>query len=85
MSARRSDAAVLDDICEAAEVSAEIVANGRAAFDADPVLRFAAEAVVARIGDASSKLSDETVDAISEVPWREIRGMRIVVATRTTG
>ena len=48
-------------------------------FDADPVLRFAAEAVVTRIGDATSKLSDETINAISEVPWREIRGMRNVV------
>jgi hypothetical protein len=56
----RSYAVVLDDVCEAAKVAAEIVSNGRAAFDADPVLRFAAEAVVARIGDASSKLSDDT-------------------------
>ncbi|MEX1008138.1 MAG: hypothetical protein WD271_09890 [Acidimicrobiia bacterium] len=77
MSARRSDAALLDDIREAGDVGAAIVSNGRAAFDADPVLRFASEAVIARIRDAASKLAEETTDAISEVPWREIRGMEL--------
>jgi Uncharacterized conserved protein len=79
VSAGRSDDDLLADILEAVEVGAQIVARGRQAFDADPVIRFAGEAVAGRIGEAASKLGPEVKDATSDVPWREIIGMRIVV------
>jgi uncharacterized protein with HEPN domain len=79
VSARRSDDDLLADIVEAAGVGAQIVERGREAFDADPVIRFAAEAVVGRIGDAASKLGTEVKEATGNVPWREVVGMRIVV------
>jgi hypothetical protein len=60
-------------------VGAQIVESGRETFDADPVVRYAAEAVVGRIGDAASKLGTEVKADISTVPWREVIGMRIVV------
>lgn len=80
MNARRSDAELLEDIAQAAMVAATIVGRRRPAFDEDPVLRYAAEAVAARIGEAASRLSTETTTAMSDVPWREIKGIRIVVA-----
>jgi uncharacterized protein with HEPN domain len=80
VSARRTDADLLDDITQAAVVGAAIVVRGRSAFDEDPVLRYAAEAVAARIGEAASRLSAETTEIMSDVPWREMKGIRIVVA-----
>jgi uncharacterized protein with HEPN domain len=40
----------------------------------------AGEAVISRIGDASSKLPDEARHAMPLVPWDDIRANRILVA-----
>ena len=60
--------------------------EGPGAFDADPVLRFAAEAVVGRIGDAASKLSDETMDRDQRsAVTRDHAACGTSSLTRTTG
>lgn len=45
--------------------------NGRFASDD--------EAVVGRLGDIATKLPSDLVAGTSELPWAEIRGMRIIV------
>ena len=79
MITHRSDDDLVADILEACGVGSQIVARVREAFDADPVIRYAAETLVGRIGDAASKLRTEVKADISGVPWREVIGMRIVV------
>lgn len=66
----------LDDIIAAVDDAAIIVQLGRAAFDADPLAVRAAKNIVMEIGEATKALSTETIDAIADVPWRAIAGMR---------
>jgi uncharacterized protein with HEPN domain len=53
-----------------------IADRGRNAFDAGPLVIRAAKNIVAEIGEATKALSPATTDAIDEVPWRAIAGMR---------
>lgn len=66
----------LDDIVAATGDAALIVQRGRAAFDADPLVVRAAKNVVTEIGEATKALSTDTTDAIPDIPWRAIAGMR---------
>jgi uncharacterized protein with HEPN domain len=75
----RAAAKLLDDILLATDVAAEIVKHGRDRFAEDHVLQFGAEAVIGRIGDAASKLPDDVRASISDVPWKEVIGFRIIV------
>lgn len=70
---------LLADFAEAVDAAAELVASGKERWDAERPLRLAGEAVVGRIGDIASKLPDDLVSGTSELPWAEIKGMRIVV------
>ena len=47
---------------------------------AERPLRLAGEAVIGRLGDIATKLPDELIEATPEIPWREVRGMRIIAA-----
>lgn len=71
---------VVGDLLDAASAAADIVARGRPAWDADRILRLAAEAVINRIGDAAGKLPDEVRSAMPEVPWDDIHANRVLVA-----
>jgi uncharacterized protein with HEPN domain len=71
---------VIGDLLDACGAAAEIVARGKEAWDRDRLLRLAGEAVISRIGDASSKLSESVRAAIPSVPWDEIRANRVLVA-----
>lgn len=71
--------AILDDIEDAAGAAAELVGRGRAAWADDRLLRLAGEAVIGRIADSANRLPDEIKDAIPEIPWDDIRDIRIVV------
>jgi uncharacterized protein with HEPN domain len=53
---------------------------GKQRWDAERPLRLAGEAVIGRLGDIATKLPDEVIKATPEIPWREIKGMRIIVA-----
>lgn len=71
---------LLADLAEAADAAAEIVMLGKDRWDGQRPLRLAGEAVVGRLGDIATKLPDEVTDATPEIPWREVKGMRIIAA-----
>lgn len=66
----------LTDIVAAIGDAALIVQRGRVAFDADPLIVRAAKNIVTEIGEASKGVSAATTDAMVDVPWRAIAGMR---------
>jgi uncharacterized protein with HEPN domain len=71
---------LLADLAEAADAAAELVSLRKNRWDAERPLRLAGEAVIGRLGDIASKLPDEVIKAMPEVPWREVKGMRIIAA-----
>ena len=76
---RRGLEALLADLDEAVDAAAELVRIGKERWDAERPLRLAGEAVVGRIGDIATKLPEDLVSGTSDLPWAEIKGMRIVV------
>ena len=76
---QRSTEALLGDLAEAIDATAELVALGKARWDSERPLRLAGEAVIGRIGDVATKLPAELVAGTAEIPWAEVKGMRIVV------
>lgn len=70
---------ILADIGEAAGAAAELVARGRQAWDDDHLLRLAGEAIIGRISDAAGRLPPPIRTAIDDVPWDDIRDIRILV------
>ncbi len=71
---------LLADLAEAADAAAELVSLGKNRWDTERPLRLAGEAVIGRLGDIATKLPDEITKATPEVPWREVKGMRIIAA-----
>ena len=71
---------LLADLNEAIDAAAELVDLGKERWDAERPLRLAGEAVIGRLGDVATKLPDEVVKAMPEIPWREVKGMRIIAA-----
>lgn len=71
---------LLADLAEAADAAAELVRLGKGRWDTERPLRLAGEAVIARLGDIATKLPDEVIKAMPEIPWREVKGMRIIAA-----
>ena len=43
------------------------------------------EAVIGRLGDIATKLPDEVIKATPEIPWREVKGMRIIAEPARAG
>ena len=70
----------LGDFLEFADTGGRLVARGRAAYDADEMLRLAAEAILHRIGEAVARLSDDFTKAHPQVSWRPMKAMRNLVA-----
>ena len=77
--ARRNFDDLLEDLAEAVDAAAELVAHGKDRWEAERPLRLAGEAVVGRLGDIATKLPSDLVAGTSELPWAEIKGMRIIV------
>ncbi len=75
----RPHEAVLDDIEEAADAARDIVNRGRNAWENDRLLRLAGEAVIGRIADAANRLPDLLKRSVADVPWDDIRDIRILV------
>lgn len=71
---------LLADLAEATDAAAELVRLGKKRWDTERPLRLAGEAVVARLGDIATKLPDEVIKGMPEIPWREVKGMRIIAA-----
>jgi uncharacterized protein with HEPN domain len=76
---RRGLEELLADLAEAIDAAAELVSLGKERWDSERPLRLAGEAVVGRLGDIATKLPEALMAGTSEVPWAEIKGMRIVV------
>lgn len=72
-------AADLADLGETLEACSTLVARGREAFDADEMLRYAAEALCNRMGEAVQRLDPAWRATRPEVPWRAMRDNRNVV------
>jgi len=71
------DAAILLDISGAAETARQII--GDSMFDDyqdDLKLQFALVKLIETIGEAANKLSPDVRQAIPEIPWEDIIGMR---------
>jgi len=75
----RSLDAVLADMEEAGGAGLELVGRGKAAWDRDRLLRLAGEALIGRIADFAGRLPDEVKRAVGDVPWDDIRDIRILV------
>jgi uncharacterized protein with HEPN domain len=71
---------LLADLAEAADAAAELVNLGKKRWDTERPLRLAGEAIIARLGDIATKLPDEVTEATPEIPWRQVKGMRIIAA-----
>ncbi len=71
---------LLADLAEAIDAAAELVNLGKDRWDAERPLRLAGEAVIGRLGDVATKLPDEVIKATPQIPWREVKGMRIIAA-----
>ena len=71
---------LLADLAEAVDAAAELANLGKERWDAERPLRLAGEAVIGRLGDIATKLPDEVIEATPEIPWREVKGMRIIAA-----
>lgn len=79
MTARRNLADLLADLDEAVDAARELTSLGRARWERERPLRLAGEAVIGRIGDVASKLPDSVIEETRDVPWDDVKGMRIVV------
>ena len=75
----RSLSELLTDLNEAVAAAAQIVRLGKERWDTDPIVHLAGEAVVGRIGDVATKLPTQLIQETPQVPWDEVRGMRIIV------
>jgi uncharacterized protein with HEPN domain len=71
---------LLADLAEAVDAAAELVDLGRERWDAERPLRLTGEAVIGRLADVATKLPDEVLKATPDIPWREVKGMRIIAA-----
>ena len=71
---------LLADLAETVDAAAELVNLGKERWDAERPLRLAGEAVIGRLGDVATKLPDEVIKATPAIPWREVKGMRIIAA-----
>lgn len=74
------DKGFIDDILAAADRLAEIVEAGRANYDANWLVRSAAERQVEIIGEAVANLSDELRTRRSDLPFRQARALRNIIA-----
>lgn len=66
----------IEDILEFAETVSAIVSEGQGKFHSNKVSQLALERLIISIGEACSKLTLDFQYAHSEIPWRDIIGMR---------
>jgi uncharacterized protein with HEPN domain len=66
----------IEDILEFAETITAIVSEGQEKFESNKVSQLALERLIISIGEACSKMSADFQNTHSEIPWRDIIGMR---------
>jgi uncharacterized protein with HEPN domain len=59
---------------------AGVVKDGRKAWDQDRLRQLAVERLLEIIGESANTLSDGFRAGYTEVPWRDIIGLRVVLA-----
>lgn len=74
------DEDLIEHILDAVKKLAEIVTAGRENFDNSWLVRSAAERQLEIIGEAAGKLSDQLQERRPDLPIREAKGMRNVIA-----
>lgn len=70
----------LEDLVRFAASARALIQRGKSEYDADETLRLAAEAIASRIGEAVVRLDPSLVSDHPEIPFREARDMRNLVA-----
>ena len=74
---QRDDETRLRDMLDHARKAVEAIHGcSRADLDRNVVLAAALERFVEIIGEAAGRVSDERKAALSDIPWRQIAGMR---------
>jgi len=74
---RAEDRVRLLHMIEAAENAVQFVSNRqRSELDTDRMLQFALVRAIEIVGEAASKVSDDTRSAHAGIPWKAIVGMR---------
>ena len=74
---RNEDRVRLEHMIEAAESAIQFVSGReRSDLDTDRMLLFAVVRAIEIVGEAASKLTDETCAAQPAIPWHAIVGMR---------
>ena len=76
----RSDELRVQDILDAADQILDITQVGRDAWDKDRLRQLATERLLEIIGESANSLTDEFRIQHPEVPWRDIIGLRVVLA-----
>ena len=76
----RGDKKRIEDILEFATKLERYVAKGYEEFQAEEGSGLAIERLIELIGEASSHLSDEYKASLPAVAWKEIAGMRVLLA-----
>ena len=66
----------IEDILEFAETVSAIVSEGQDKFYSNKVSQLALERLIISIGEACSKITSDFQYAHSDIPWRDIIGMR---------
>lgn len=69
----------LEGIDQAVHDAEAIVARGKQSWDRDRMHRLAGETVVGRLGELAGRLPESVTSQTSEVPWKQVKGIRIVV------
>lgn len=83
MQADERDAGYLWDMREAARDCIDFVKEATyEQFGADKMMHSAVERRLEVLGEAASRISDAFQDAHPEIPWKEIKGLRVVLAHR---
>jgi uncharacterized protein with HEPN domain len=76
---RTDDQRVLD-ILDVADLIAGVVKDGRKGWDQDRLRQLAVERLLEIIGESANTLSDGFRAGYMDVPWRDIIGLRVVLA-----
>jgi uncharacterized protein with HEPN domain len=76
---RRDDERVADILDAAGQIS-DVIGIGREAWEKDRIRQLAVERLLEIIGEAANSLSEDFRALYANVPWRDIIGLRIVLA-----
>ena len=83
MNSEKRDRSILlhiSDYCLEIEETMADISNSKAKYDESRIHRNALAMCVLQIGELVSVLSDDFKDAYTEIPWRDIKAMRNIVA-----